>query len=125
LNRINKLLSLKLENKIKIILVQINEAHSSEWPMYIDNQPDPQQNFNERLERANLFINKYEIYKYNFIEVYVDGWDNKFDNMFQLWPDKYYLIKNNIVVKKSGYHTNGNLEATIIDDYVDVLSNLF
>lgn len=125
MNRIDKLLPLNIENNIKLILIQINEAHSSEWPKYLVDQPDPQKDFNERLHRAKSFIDKYSIDKYPFIEVYVDGWDDKADNLLQLWPDKYYLLDNDkIIIKNSEYGLKGDNEAKIVEDYLDILKNL-
>lgn len=105
-----------------MILIQINEAHSSAWPKHIDDQPDPQKNIVDRIDRAKKFVEKYEIEKYPFIEVYVDGWDDKVDNLLQLWPDQYYLLDNKkIILKKSEYGLEGETEAKIVEDYFDVL----
>lgn len=112
----------KIENNIKLILIQINEAHSSAWPKYIDEQPDPQKNFAERINRAKLFIEKYGIEKYPFVEVYVDGWDDKLDNLLQLWPDKHYLLDTNKkIVKQATYGLEGSMEAKVIEDYYDIM----
>ena len=130
MNRIDKLLSLNIENNnIKLILVQINEAHSDEWPKHLQDQPAPQKDFNDRIDRAKLFQEKYNIDQYPFIQVYVDGWDNSVDTMLQLWPDKYYLLdKNKKILKKSEYgsasDSSRKSEAQVIEDYFDILSNI-
>ena len=105
------------ESNIKLILVQLSEAHSSAWPKYLEDQPDPQKDFNERISRAKLFMEKYNIASYPSIEVYVDGWDNKLDELLQLWPDSYYLIDNHTIIKKSEYNINGK----IFEDYYDIV----
>lgn len=72
------------------MLIQIDEAHSSAWPIGLDNTPEPQQSFEERCERANKFVRDYQPQD-PFI-VKVDGWSNEFSNTFKAWPDKYYMI---------------------------------
>lgn len=111
------------ENNLGVILVQIDEAHSSAWPMAIDSsvgvpQPEPQQTFADRCSRANEFNDKYN----PPYPVYVDDWDNTFANKFRAWPDKFYCVdKNMVVVAKSEYHRDGEKEAVIVDDYTCVL----
>lgn len=125
-----------VNNGLNVILVQIDEAHSSAWPMALPDQPEPQTSFLERMERARMFVEKYKCP----IKVYVDGWDNVFENTFRAWPDKYhcvehYSISNHIVEKssdnieyrivaKSEYHRSGNKEAVIVTDYTNVLKDL-
>ena len=52
------------KNNINIILIQIDEAHSTAWPMAIDtllqvNNVEPQKTFQDRIDRAKYFIEKY------------------------------------------------------------------
>jgi hypothetical protein len=113
------------KNNVQLILIQINEAHSSEWTKHLKDEPEPQKSYQDRLDRTKLFLEKYQISKYPFIEVYIDGWNDKADNLYQLWPDKYYLVdKENKIVKKSEYGTEGMMEAVILEDYLDVLVRL-
>lgn len=96
-----------LEKKIKFLLVQISEAHSSAWPVGLPDEPEPHKCYEDRVKRAVEFIKKDEP-KYPFI-IRVDGFDNLFDNTFRTWPDKYYLVdKNYKVLAKSEYGKNGN-----------------
>lgn len=103
--------------------MQIDEAHSEAWPMALPTQPTPQQNFQERVERANAFVTKYKCP----YPVYVDGWNNIFAETFRAWPDKFYFVKNSDlkVISKSEYHKEGALEAVIIEDYTELLTRLF
>lgn len=104
------------DNKpIRLILIQISEAHTIEWPLGFDTHPTSQKSFDDRVERAKLFSNKYPMF-----EIYVDGWTNDFENTFQAWPDKYYLIdKDKKVLDYSKY----NMNACIINDYYDKYLN--
>ncbi len=111
-------------NNLSVILVQIDEAHSSAWPMALENQPEPQKTFNERVERANYFINEYK----PPYPVYIDGWNNEFGELFRAWPDQFHCIDRNFkVIAKSEYgmyNTENEKEAMIIEDYTDTLRKL-
>jgi hypothetical protein len=108
---------------IKVVLVQIDEAHSSGWPMALDEQPEPQSNFQERVDRATQFVERYE----PPYDVYIDGWDNQFAETFRAWPDKYHAVDNKLrVFAKAEYGTghDGHQEAVVIEDYCDLLEML-
>ncbi len=71
-----------------VILIQIDEAHSSGWPVGLEDQPEPHKDFSERIARANQFVEEYKPpYK-----VLVDTWDNEFGETFHAWPDKYVCV---------------------------------
>jgi hypothetical protein len=44
------------KNGINFILIQIDEAHSTAWPKGVPNTPEPQKNFQDRVDRANKFV---------------------------------------------------------------------
>lgn len=109
------------EKQIKFLLVQIDEAHSSAWPIGLPETPEPQKSFNERIERCNTFVSKHHINEP--FSVLIDGFDNKFGNMFRAWPDKYYLVDNNYqVIAKSEYGSKS--DALINVDCVDIIMDL-
>ena len=114
------------KNNLNVILVQIDEAHSDGWPVGIESilnvpQPSPHKSFQDRIDRANYFVNKYN----PSYPVYIDGWDNIFANTFQAWPDKFYCVDKDLkVISKSEYHKDGDLEAKIIVDYTKLLESL-
>lgn len=90
------------KKNIRFVLVQIDEAHSSAWPIGLKDTVTPQRNFIERVERANNFMAIDKPQKP--FEVLIDTWDNEFANLFQAWPDKYYLIdKDYKILSKSDY----------------------
>lgn len=115
------------EHNINIILIQISEAHSNEWPVYIDElfgveQPEQHKTFADRVARANYFIEKYN----PPYPVFIDGWDNDFANKFRAWPDKYHAITDDFkVIAKAEYHTDKTNEAKVMVDYVDLLKEWF
>lgn len=91
------------EKKINFILIQIDEAHSSAWPIGLKDQVDPQTDFNDRVKRANDFVIKDQVP----FDVLVDTWSNNYANKYKSWPDKYYCIdQNKIIVAKSEYGAN-------------------
>lgn len=129
MNRMTKLFSMASDvakNNLRVILIQIDEAHSSAWPLSIDSifnveQPEPHKSFENRLERANHFINKYK----PPYEVYVDTWNNEFAETFKAWPDRYHFIdKDYAIVAKSEYYNDTKREAIVIEDCTDVLTRL-
>lgn len=114
------------ENNLNVILIQIDEAHSDEWPVAIDTilgvpQPKSQQTFQDRVDRANHFVTAYK----PPYPVYVDGWDNIFAETFRAWPDKYHCLDKDLkVISKAEYGTSGINEAKIVMDYTDLLEQL-
>lgn len=109
--------------KIKFILIQIDEAHSTAWPIGLENTPEPQKSFEERINRANKFIEMNPA-EDPFI-ILVDGWNNKFAETFHAWPDRYYLINNNYeILATSEYGTKGANNALIKRDCTDIIQNL-
>jgi Iodothyronine deiodinase len=113
-------------NNISVILIQIDEAHSTAWPMAIDNalkveQPEPQKSLEDRFNRVKYFVNTY----HPPYPVFVDTWNNDFAEMFRAWPDKYHCINKDFeVIAKSDYHNDEQKEATVIEDCTDVLIKL-
>ncbi len=117
--RLTKLLSLSekiKKSKYCLILVQIQEAHTKLWPLGMTNHPDLQKTFSDRVERANIFKDKYKIpYK-----IVIDPWGDIFENIYHAWPDKYYLIgTDHRVITKSEY----NMGAIVVNDYADFLES--
>lgn len=111
------------KNKINLILIQISEAHTTAWPMAIEehfpiDKVDPQKSFEDRVKRANEFVEKFD----PPYSVFIDSWNNYYDEIYQAWPDKYFLIDKNM--KICAMSTYNDREATVDVDCVDVLKNL-
>ena len=107
------------ENKINFILIQIDEAHSTAWPIGLKNDIEPQKTLEERFERAREFIKN----ENPPFEILVDTWKNNFAEKYKAWPDKYYCIdKNLIIISKSEYGKKG--DALINKDCCDLIEEL-
>lgn len=106
---------------ILFILIQIDEAHSSAWPAGLENQPEPQKDISDRLERANKFVSE-EIVPF---PVFVDTWNNDFAETYLAWPDKYYLFDENLtILQMSTYGHEGERDALIDVDCVELIKNM-
>lgn len=109
------------KHELRVILIQVDEAHSSAWPMALEDQPDPHSTYQERVDRANYFVDTYK----PPYDVYIDGWNNEFEQTFRAWPDKYHCIDDELkVVAKAEYGTEGSREAKVVKDYTDLLIEL-
>ena len=105
------------KKNIGLILVQIEEAHTTKWPLGFKDHPENHKTFEHRVERANEFVNKFS----QFENVYIDGWSNDFENRYQAWPDKFVLVDSELkVLDKSEY----SMDAVIIRDYSDIIAEL-
>lgn len=108
------------EINVQIILIQIHEAHSTAWPSGLENTPEPHKCFQDRIDRANEFIEKDN----PPFPVYIDGFDDKYEQLFQAWPDKFYAIDKNFIVNaKSTY--GAKADALIDLDYSVYLQDKF
>lgn len=102
------------KSDFRIVLVQIQEAHSIKWPLGLPDHPDIHHNITDRIERAEEFVEKFGL-KYR---VLVDPWGDPFENAFKCWPDQYYIITpDKKIVKKSEF----GMDACVIEDYADFL----
>lgn len=124
----------------RIILIQIQEAHSKSWPLGMNNHPDLQRNLYDRVARANEFdkkliennINLQDKITSKAIRVVIDTWNDEFENIYQCWPDKFYALAPDAppdsnadtpqykIIKKSIY----SLDAIIEEDYTDYLHKI-
>lgn len=121
-------------NNILFILIQIDEAHSSEWPIGLENQPEPQKDIAERLKKANSFckidllLESSKSSKYSEVfPVYVDTWTNEFAETYHAWPDKYHMIDENMNILQASTYGNGhdgNPDALIILDALDLINQM-
>lgn len=109
------------QRKIRLILIQIHEAHSDAWPIGLHNQPNANQCYQDRIDRAQQFIqNDNPPY-----DVYIDGWDDQFEQKFRAWPDRYYYVdlEDNLrVIRTSTYGEQA--EALIDYDCADLIRDL-
>jgi len=104
--------------KINLVFIQINEAHSSKWPLGLSDHPEVHKDLDDRLKRAQQFIDKYS-FPY---PVYVDSWSNDYEKAYHAWPDQYIIIDNN--TGKIATQSEYNEDALVTNDYAKLLQNL-
>jgi len=104
-------------HKIGFLLIQIDEAHSTAWPIGLENTPTPQKSYEERVQRAQAFAPELPTESF---QICIDGWDNEFAERFRAWPDKYYCINDQYqVIAKSEYG-----DALIKQECTDLIEDL-
>jgi len=109
------------KNKILFILIQIDEAHSKEWSIGRDYEPESQKDIHDRINRANEFVKNESVP----IPVYVDTWTNDFAETYHAWPDRYYCTdSNNTIIAMSEYGSEGNDDAKIKKDCLILINEL-
>lgn len=109
------------QKQILFILIQIDEAHSDEWPVGLENQSTSHKNIQDRLNRANEFVINDKVP----FPVYVDNWQNEFAELYQAWPDEYYHFNSDLkILTKSEYGTEEETDALIKLDCLDLVSKL-
>lgn len=110
------------EHNILFLLIQIDEAHSSEWPAGLPTQPEPHMNIEDRLLRANEFVINEKVP----FKTFVDVWSNNFASTYHAWPDKYFMTDKNLkILEMSIYGTDKeNTDALVQNDCLDLIYNL-
>lgn len=112
-----------------MVLIYINEAHTSLWPLGFTDHPEPQVSQLDRLERAKSYIQQENPDEIPY-PVLVDRWDkgeqNTFEELYHAWPDKYILLdgQNQQILQKSEYHQTGDDNGRIKVDCVILLDQL-
>lgn len=101
---------------ILFFLIQLDEAHSSAWPVALQNQPEPQKNIEERLERANLF-NKNDSCPF---PVFSDTWQNDFGETYHAWPDVYYVFGQDLKITNMSTYMTTHMTIHNIDALIDI-----
>jgi len=120
----NKLFALAEDLKkhnIQVILIQIDEAHSKDWPVGLEEMPESHKTFQDRINRANYFVDNHK----PPYETYIDGWDNEFGEKFRAWPDEYYCVNKELeIIGRSEDGLYDENEAVVLVDCVILLENL-
>jgi len=103
---------------IRVVLVQIEEAHTDAWPIGRDHQPKNHDSMETRMKAARDFVKDYS----PPYDVFVDDFEtNQFENTFQAWPDKYYFIDHNYnIINKSQYD-----DGVIMVDYTEIIDKMY
>jgi len=84
-------------DKIDFVNVYIAEAHANDtWPLGKHVDIPSHASFEDRVKASDILINKYG---FNKIPVFYDDMDDKFDNLFSVWPERYFIIKDGKFVR--------------------------
>lgn len=88
----------KYKDIFDIINIYILEAHFIEkdekgnitngWPIGYKNNYPQHKTLDDRIKMAQLTIDKYNIP----FTTYIDSFDNQFNNVYKVWPDRAYVI---------------------------------
>ena len=102
-------------------MIYINEAHSNKWPIGRPNQPPPQSCLRDRVCNAKKFTEESIPY-----DLFIDQWDNQYEELFHAWPDKYYFVeKDTLLIKsKSTYGREGERDGKIDVDCTSILTKI-
>jgi len=77
---------------IDFVCVYIAEAHTNNvWPLGRHIDIPSHISFEDRVAASDILINKYEFK----IPVMYDTMTNEFDQYYAVWPERYYIIKDN------------------------------
>jgi len=113
-----------------LIFIQIDEAHTTAWPVGLLDSPPPHFSIDNRRERAQLFydLNRNALDQLTAsnrngeLPLYVDQWDNNFANTFRAWPDVYYCLDSNCtVIHKASYPSSIDLS---LDNGIEALTKV-
>lgn len=111
----------KLKDRVTLIYVYIDEAHSNDW--YLGLPPrESQKSLDDRFYWAEDFVKTDR----PPFEIYVDKWTNDLAETLRAWPDRYYLInsKTKVILETAEYGSEGDQNALIILDSSDLLMKI-
>jgi hypothetical protein len=103
------------------VYIYISEAHAQdEWPLgNVESHPQPK-TIEDRLILAQSFRDVYmtKAGQVEDIPVFVDGIENSFDE-YAVWPERFYIIENNILVHIGEPCTELGFDRGKIEDYLE------
>jgi len=98
-------------------MVYIAEAHANDiWPLGKHIDLPSHATFEDRVKASKILINKYGLK----IPVMYDTMENSFDLKFAVWPERYYLVKDQKMKKIYSPNTNFGFDRDAINN--DLLS---
>lgn len=107
-----------IDAKILFVLVHVDEAHTSAWPIK-KTDLQPHKDIDDRISRANNFMKDVKIDNEAF-KIYVDDWTNPFAETFRSWPDRYICFdRDYTLIAKSTYGKDH--DAVVDQDCVDLI----
>jgi len=82
-------------DKIDFLCVYIAEAHANDkWPLGKHVDLPTHKTFEDRVAASDILINKYGLKS----PMMYDTMSDEFDKEFSVWPERYYIIKDNRIV---------------------------
>jgi len=83
---------LKYGEFIDFVCIYISEAHANDvWPLGRHVDIPSHKTFEDRVTSSDILINKYGLN----IPVMYDTMTDEFDKKYAVWPERYYIIRNN------------------------------
>jgi len=80
---------------IDFLCVYIAEAHANDkWPLGRHVDIPSHKSFEDRVDSSDILINKYQFK----IPVMYDTMTDEFDKNYAVWPERYYIIRDNKLV---------------------------
>jgi len=85
---------------VNFLFVYISEAHANdEWPLGTSLCVNVHKTIEDRLRAASLLVKEYGIQ----LPVLVDTMENEFDNQYAVWPERYFVANNNMILTSVGF----------------------
>jgi hypothetical protein len=107
---------------IGFVLIYIDEAHSTLWPVGLPDTPFPQRNQQDRLDRARAFAAAHSASQEAF-QIVSDCEHDTFAETFRAWPDKYLCMNSDLnVIAMSSY--GAYADALVDQDCLDLLESM-
>jgi len=84
----------KFGDGIDFLTVYIAEAHANDvWPLGTHVDLPSHKTFEDRINASDILINKYGLK----IPVLYDTMDDTFDNLYAVWPERYYIVCDGLI----------------------------
>ena len=111
-------------DRIRVVLVQIQEAHTTRWPLGMTDHPEPQASLEERMERARSFRTRFALP--SCFRLLVDPWTDPFEQRFRAWPDCYVMVSaaSGDGIRTVEAQSTYSMDALVITDYAQILTAL-
>jgi len=80
--------------QVDFLGVYISEAHAKdEWPLGVKYCFDQPKTIEERINVATGFVHEYKFE----LPMLIDTMKNEFDFIFSSWPERFYIVQNNVL----------------------------
>lgn len=100
----------KWKDRVDFATIYIQEAHpTDQWYMYLEIDYEQPKIIQKRIEIANKYRDEL---KYP-IPLFIDNMDNEIDLIFGAWPQRIYVIHNNIILYKGELGPRGYIPSEV------------